>query len=321
MPVSIFDEIRSACAHVADSAQHVRLERSRISEYAEALPIEDALFPSIDPVHHYLADPGSTAAFFLTLDTVNFGSGYFPHLRKRPGLSGYFTIATSLKERFEAHGPFTASELSRLTAADCRSIFGQVSDRGPLDELMALFAHALNDLGGFLSGRFEGRFTGPVEAAGNSAERLVKLLVEMRFFRDVARYENRAVPFYKRAQLTAADLALAMGHEGLGRFDDLDRLAIFADNLVPHVLCRDGILHYSDTLASCINREEIIPAGSREEVELRACAVHAVELIGKELRREGKPVTSMALDYLLWNRGQGPEYRAHPRHRTRTVYY
>jgi hypothetical protein len=30
----------------------------------------------------------------------------------------------------------------------------------------------------------------------------------------------------------------------------------------------------------------------------------------------------MALDYLLWTRGQQPEYkRAKPRHRTRTVFY
>ncbi len=38
--------------------------------------------------------------------------------------------------------------------------------------------------------------------------------------------------FYKRAQIVASDLALA----GVARFADLDRLTIFADNLVPHVL-------------------------------------------------------------------------------------
>ena len=38
--------------------------------------------------------------------------------------------------------------------------------------------------------------------------------------------------FYKRAQIVASDLALA----GVAEFDDLDRLTIFADNLVPHVL-------------------------------------------------------------------------------------
>lgn len=321
MAHDIFQEIRSACAEVADRAHHVQIDHSRIIEYSASLPFEQALAPSIDRVHHYIADPESTVAFFLTLDTVNFGSGYFPHLRKRPGLSGYLTITTSLKERFEALEPFTAPELSHLTVAACHSIFGQPSDHGPVDELMGLFAQALKDLGHFLASQFDGRFVGPVEAVGHSAERLVRLLAEMPLFRDTARYEDLAVPFYKRAQLTAADLALALGNEGLGRFDDLDRLTIFADNLVPHVLRCDGILCYDDALASRIEREELIPAGSPEEVEIRACAVHAVELIGEELRRAETPVTSMALDYLLWNRGQKPEYKAHPRHRTRTTFY
>jgi len=29
----------------------------------------------------------------------------------------------------------------------------------------------------------------------------------------------------------------------------------------------------------------------------------------------------MQLDYVLWNRGQEPAYKARPRHRTRSVYY
>ncbi|MEZ5167114.1 MAG: hypothetical protein R2695_11730 [Acidimicrobiales bacterium] len=33
----------------------------------------------------------------LSLDAINFGSGYFPYLRKRPGMSGYHTVASSLR--------------------------------------------------------------------------------------------------------------------------------------------------------------------------------------------------------------------------------
>jgi hypothetical protein len=317
----IFDEIRSACAEVARLARHVQIDHARLAPYAAGLPLEQALAPSIDATHHYLSEPEGTLAFILTLDSVNFGSGYFPHLRKRPGLSGYFTVATALKEHLEQSGPFTAAELSSLTPGDTRAIFGQVQDKGPIDELMILFAQALNQLGCFLDQGFGGRFAGPVEAAGHSAERLVSILAEMPFFRDVERYDGRDVPFYKRAQLTAADLALALRGEELGHFDDLDRLTIFADNLVPHVLWRDGILKYDGVLGMRIQQEALIPAGSQEEVEIRACAVHAVELIGAELRRTGKSVTSMGLDYLLWSRGHSPEYKAYPRHRTRTVYY
>jgi hypothetical protein len=98
-------------------------------------------------------------------------------------------------------------------------------------------------------------------------------------------------------------------------------LTIFADNLVPHVLRVDGILLYEEALAARIDSEQLIPPGSMEEVEIRACAVHAVELLTEELRSSGHNVTAMGLDYLLWNRGQQPYYKARPRHRTRTVFY
>ena len=130
------------------------------------------------------------------------------------------------------------------------------------------------------------------------------------------------MPFYKRAQLTAADLALAFDGQGWGRFSDLRRLTIFADNLVPHVLRLDGVLLYDPELARRIDAEELVAAGSAEEIEIRAGALHAVELLVAELRRRGNDATAMGLDYLLWNRGQQPAYkRAKPRHRTRTVFY
>jgi hypothetical protein len=143
----------------------------------------------------------------------------------------------------------------------------------------------------------------------------------MPYFNDVSLYGGTQVPFYKRAQITSADLWIAFQGQGLGRFGDLDRLTIFADNLVPHVLRVDGILQYEKDLLARINGQELIAAGSAEEVEIRACALHAVELLSAELRRLGHSVTPMKLDYLLWNRGQQTQYKARPRHRTRSVYY
>jgi hypothetical protein len=137
----------------------------------------------------------------------------------------------------------------------------------------------------------------------------------------VARYRGRDVPLYKRAQLLAADLAIAFGGTGPGAFDDLDRLTLFADNLVPHVLRVDGVLAYDDQLLRRIDAGELIPAGSLEETEIRAVAVHAVERLVPALRRLGAPVTARLLDYHLWNRGQGVHYKSRPRHRTRTIFY
>jgi hypothetical protein len=318
----VLDEVRSACAWVAEQAQLVRLDEARIAEYAASLPLERIAHPEHDPRAHYLGHGDATVAFFLTLDAVNFGSGYFPQLRKRPGMSGYFTVATALTEHFRANGPFTAERLAGATAAECAAIFGQERAHQPAMELMELFAEAWRDLGQVLLERYDGRFVALVEAAGGSAEALVGILSQMPKFRDVAQYRGRRVPFFKRAQITAADLWTAFEGRGPGAFYDLEQLTIFADNLVPHVLRLDGVLRYDPGLATRIDAEELIAHGSPEEVELRACALHAVELMAQSLGSAGRPVWPMQLDYLLWNRGQEPAYKqAKPRHRARSVFY
>jgi hypothetical protein len=207
------------------------------------------------------------------------------------------------------------------STARCRELFVQDADHGPIDELMAHFGRALRDLGQLLLSDFAGDFVQLVRAADHSAERLVQILARMPMFRDVQICRGQDMPFYKRAQLTAADLNLALRGDELGRFDDLEQLTIFADNLVPHVLRCDGVLKYDPALAERIDASQLIPANSEEEVEIRAAAVHAAELIVQELRSAGHAITAMQIDYLLWNRGQEPSYKARPRHRARTVYY
>ena len=78
---------------------------------------------------------------------------------------------------------------------------------------------------------------------------------------------------------------------------------------------------YAEELARCVDEERLVAAGSREEIEIRAGAVHAVELLVAELSRRGLDTTAQTLDYALWTRGQRPELKAHPRHRTRSTYY
>src|SRR3712207_6782550 len=117
--------------------------------------------------------------------------------------------------------------------------------------------------------------------------------------------------FYKRAQILPSDLALG----GVARFEDLDSLTIFADNLVPHVLRCDGVLVYDDELAEHIDSEQLL-TDAHQEREIRAAAVHACARLAERLG-----VTERVLDMWLWNRGQQPEYKARPRHRARTVFY
>jgi hypothetical protein len=290
--MGLLDEVRSSCRATAETARFVSIDLDAARPPAETEP------PALDAEAHYLeGTPGDVAAYLLALDAVNFGSGWFPTLRKRAGRSGYFTVAEGLAGRFRAHGPWSNAELRRMDAGTLATVLGQEAGH----PLMRLHAEALRDLGRFLGERTA---LDLLDQADGSAERLATLLARgMRFFDDRG--------FYKRAQIVPSDLALA----GLASFRDLDRLTIFADNLVPHVLRVDGVLRYDPELAAHIDAERLLPPGDAER-EIRACALHACEQLSE---RTGIP--PRVLDMRLWNRGQAPEYKRVPRHRTRGVYY
>ena len=308
---------------MASRARYVRIDDDKLCDLAERLQAEAAGLESVDPVHQPLATPEATLAFVVTLDAVNFGSGWVPLLRKADGFSGYFTIASALRRRFELEGAFTPSELVALRGADCARIFGQDLRNPQVAPLMELYAQSLAGLGRFIDARCGGGFEGLVAAAGGSAERLVLLLAEMPFYRDVSQYAGFRVPLYKRAQITASDLALVFAGRGPGRLGDLDCLTIFADNLVPHVLRCEGVLRYERELLQRIEAGALLPAGSDEEVEIRAVALHAVERMVAHLAAHAGPtrVNASGLDQLLWNRGHRPAIKSRKRHRTRTVFY
>ena len=317
----LFATIRARAAEVARRARFVAIDRAALERLAADLADDPPPPPIWDPATHHVGTAPSRLAYVLTLDAINFGSGWFPKLRKRAGRSGYFTVAMGLKDRFDAEGPWSATELAALSPLDLAHVTGQTLEDPEVIELMALFATALNDLGTLLASRYGGSFAALVEAAGARAERLVALLAEMPLYRDVSTYDDLEVPFYKRAQITAADLAIAFEGQGFGRFEDLDELTCFADNLVPHLLRCEGVLHHRDDLAARIERGELLEHGSPEEVEIRACGLHAVEEIVAAVRARGGRTTAQLVDMTLWHRGQRPDSKARPRHRARCPYY
>ena len=79
----------------------------------------------------------------------------------------------------------------------------------------------------------------------------------------------------------------------------------------------DGVLDVRRRPGRRIEAEELIEHDSPEEVEIRACALHAVELLVQAHRN----TTATAVDNVLWHRGGEPRYKARPRHRARTTAY
>jgi hypothetical protein len=294
--VTLSDEVRAHAARVAEHAMSVRIDLGRAAD------VEPGPDPVLDADRHFLeGDRADVAAYLLALTTVNFGSGWSGQLRKRlvagDPVSGYFTVAMGITDRFRSRGPWTNEELRAMSTEEIATVLGQP----PGLELMALYAQALRQLGRFLGERTPLQV---VESAGGSAQRLAATVAGgMSMWHDAG--------FHKRAQILASDLALG----GVARFGDLDTLTIFADNLVPHVLRCDGVLVYDERLAAHIDAGRLL-THARSEAEIRACAIHACVAIAQRLG-----VPERTLDGWLWNRGQGPAYKRRPRHRTQTIFY
>lgn len=279
----------------------MRIDEEAIEAYAEGLPHES----SGESAAESRRDPEAAAAFAICMNAINFGSGWWPTVRKRPGHSGYATMAAGVEERFDADGPWSPEELVAMDAATIAATL----DQDPEHPLMSQFAAALRDVGAHVQQDHGGRFLGVAEAA-DSIPNLAGAFATWESFADTSRYEERKIPFFKRAQLAAADLHRA----GVADLPGLDRLTAFADNLVPHVLRVDGILHLDPELTARIEAGDLLAHGSPEEVELRACAVQAVELLATTL-------TSAEIDSALWNRGRAPRYKSLPRPRSRNTAY
>ena len=77
MPLT--DQVREGCRSIAESARFVSIDLDRLVELDPGPP------PELDADRHYLeGTPEDVADYMLALDTINFGSGWFPTLRKRP---------------------------------------------------------------------------------------------------------------------------------------------------------------------------------------------------------------------------------------------
>jgi hypothetical protein len=315
----ICEQVRASCAWVASRSRSVEIEEDAIEAYAADLPIAGEPAPPDPATELTEGEREPRAAFVICLDAINFGSGWWPTIRRRLGHSGYFTVAAGLTERFRDVGPWSAAGLCELEPAAIAAVVGQDADH----PLMTDFAASLRDVGEHVAADHGGSFEALIDAADGSAPALADILSGWRAFADVSSYEGRDVPFFKRAQIAAADVS-RMGLAGpptvasseSSRLRDLDRLTAFADNLVPHVLRVDGVLGLDPGLEQRIEAGELLEHGSPDEVELRACAVQAVELLAA-----ASLLTPAEIDAALWNRGRARRYKSIPRPRSRNTAY
>ena len=318
-------EVLETTKYVAEKSRLVWIDKQALARFVQKLCGNEIKVPQWDPCYHFCDGTEDTVSYLLVLDSLNFcfwpptGKAKWEIEYKAEKLSGYYAMAVSLKKAFETGIPVTSSAyLANLSLGELRNILG---GQGEL-QLMEPRVQILNEMGQVLLNDYDGKAHRLVEAAGNSATNLARLLAEkFSSFRDIAEYGEHKIFFHKRAQIFAADLHGAFSGKKWGSFGDMDGLTAFADYKLPQVLRHSGIMAYEESLAKKVDQQVLLEPGSLEEVEIRANTIWTVELIRRELEHTGKALRTFEIDWLLWNLGQDDAFREKPYHRTVTIFY
>ncbi|CAB4284116.1 unnamed protein product [Prunus armeniaca] len=279
------DDVRASSAWVASHSSHVVVDSSGIEKVAETIDTIPKVNWDFEGIHYFDNGP-LTVQYLFVLDALNFC--FWPDKDLN-----YDNLAAGLKAALQNDkSVFDVDRLQKYTGPELRELLKWPRPLPLEDERVRL----LHEVGFELERSFDGKASNLVESCGKSAVKLVALVTRhFPGFRDHSVYKGHQVFLYKRAQIFAADLWGAFGGQGYGEFYDIGSITIMADYIVPAVLRQLGVLKYSATLASTIEANSQIDAGSEEEVELRACSIYAVEKM-KELisMKSGKQILLMA---------------------------
>ncbi|KAL0479648.1 hypothetical protein AKO1_010958 [Acrasis kona] len=340
--------VRDTTARVVNSAKHVIIDDSAIQKVCELLAKDvwgrlssddkgdenigqavssdgfvESLFVEWDneKVHFRdLEDPDLTAQYILVLSSLNFC--FWPGVKRPDGPEGeeyeYHHLAGALRDvLLEDKEAFSAASLSNCDEKTLLKWFKceipQAAER----------ARLVREVGVGLQTHFNGKASKLITSAGNSVSKLVALVTAFfPGFRDHTIYDGAQVFLYKRAQIFCADIWGCFKHEGLGKFDDMHKLTMFADYRVPQILRHYEVLKYSESLSDSIDNYKVIPPGSAEEVEIRAATIQCVERMRIVLQNSHRiRCKSVELDWLLWQRGEEQRKEVAPHHRTLTIFY
>ncbi|KAK9678476.1 hypothetical protein RND81_11G214000 [Saponaria officinalis] len=305
------EEVRRTAAWVASHSSHVFVNSSGIEKVVEDIKGE---IPKVEwdfeGIHYFDGGPLSVQ-YLLVLDSLNFC--FWPDEELN-----YDHLALGLKRAVEHDkSALDADRLQKYTGPELQAMLKWPRPLPLEDERVRL----LHEVGRELERNFEGKASKLVESCGKSAAKLVELVTRhFPGFRDNTVYKGHQIFLYKRAQIFVADLWGAFKGQGYGELNDIGSITIFADYIVPAVLRRLGVLNYSSALANIVESNTEIGSGTEEEVELRACSIHAVEKIRELIQlKSGKKVLSVELDLWLWS--YGVQLEALPHHRTLSIYY
>lgn len=309
---------------VVDTSKFVHINREAVKTIASRFQKEDWKIPSLDPRYHFLAKEKRTLQYFFILDSINFSfwqNGKRRSFVKKFGneyIRGYNALALGLKHAFLKDRRMEQTEF--LIRIRRKEFLEAIDAQGKLPMLKKRL-HTLHQNALILKNVFEDSVEQLVKKANKDASILIELLVtHFPSFNDTAQLEGQEIKFYKRAQLFISDINLAFQDKECGEFKNIGELTCFADYRLPQILRHWNIVEYESSLATLVDGLKPIKRGSREEIEIRAATIWAVEYLKNDLKKLHIEITSRDLDLLLWQKAKEMK-NAKPHHRVRTIFY
>ncbi len=314
--------VLATTAYVVARAQHVSIDARRVETVARVLALREVPVPLWNYEYHFFDGTERTLAYLFLLDALNFsfwGEPRWTIAYRGAQLDGYWALAAALKHAAEENPEvLEATFLAEITPQALARI---LRGRGEIPMFVERWRN-VQELGRVLCDRFGGRAAQVVESASHDAPRLARIVEEsFSSFHDTSVYNLHAVKFLKRAQILVADIWGSFGGKDWGEFNNLAELTAFADYKLPQILRAWGILIYNEELARRVDRRKELPKDSAEEIEIRASMLWGVELLREALARRGRHLTSVQMDWFLWESSQHAFKGMQPYHRVRTIYY
>lgn len=331
---------RLAGEWIVKNAKHVKVNSAGIAKLCQDV-IAGIRSKDIDidnfsqHQYHPTASDPRAANWIFVIDTLNF-CFWTPGCDTKyqvQGQTGYFALCAAISRALDEGIDITNPSLySEISEEKLQHIL-RGDDPTTKCPLLRERVECLHEVGKKLLEKYNGKFDNCVLKAKNSSMLLLDLIVsEFSCFRDEAEFAGKRVGIYKRAQILVGDIWACYRGEGLGHFDDIQKITMFADYRVPQVLVHYGAMEYSSELLQILNTGILLKNGSEQEVEIRGASIYVVECLKDAVLKELKEkhpdiptskVNSILLDHFLWDyrRKHAAELEYIPFHKTLSVYY
>lgn len=312
--LNLCQRVRTSCDRVMSRAEHVKIDEGKLKDFADTIVKKNWKPEQWDENDFHRAnekdDLEQKLGYIFVMDTLNFC--FWPSNSWE-----YCDLARALGNLAEKDF-FNPSNLIKTTVTDIKKeVFGG-NDFPLLEERHRLLhEHASQTIE-----HFEGKYENIILKCNKSAVKLIEILTgTFPNFQDHAIYKGELIHLLKRVQILVGDIWGAFHGKGIGEFNDIHELTMFPDYRVPQLLRHEGVFSYSKELAELIDNKKEIPHGGAFEVEIRAATVVAVEKLKELLDKLNHPLTSVEIDWLLWQKGEEIKDTIAPHHRTLSIFY